>query len=385
MGAGIAQWLSSRGLSVILRDVDAARVAAGMAGIDALYATSVKKRVFTEIEARAGRDRITPAPSEIPLPRTDLVIEAAVETMDIKKSIFRRLDDLTREDAVLATNTSALSISELAAATKHPQRVVGFHFFNPVHQMQLVEVVLGRETTPEIAQRALRFAQGIGKLPVLVKDSPGFLVNRILLPYMIEAAELFRNGASIEDIDEAMLDFGMPMGPLRLTDEVGADVAVHVATTLAAAFPERLRVPEILPALIQAGLLGRKAGKGFYAYPKGRDAAPNPAAIALRPSVQPHPLSRKNLARRMSLLMVNEAARCVEEGLVEKPGDVDFAMVMGTGFAPFRGGPLRLADSAGAQKITDELWRLAETIGPQYAPSELLLQLAKSGKRFYED
>jgi 3-hydroxyacyl-CoA dehydrogenase/enoyl-CoA hydratase/3-hydroxybutyryl-CoA epimerase len=385
MGAGIAQWLSSRGLSVILRDVDAARVAAGMASIDALYAASVKKRALTEHDARAGRDRITPAPAEIRLPRTDLVIEAAVETMDIKKSIFRRLDELVREDAVLATNTSALSISELAAATKHPQRVVGFHFFNPVHQMQLVEVVVGRETAPEIAQRALRFAQGIGKLPVLVKDSPGFLVNRILLPYMIDAGELFWSGASIEDIDEAMLDFGMPMGPLRLIDEVGADVAAHVAATLAAAFPTRLRAPKILSAMIQAGLLGRKAGKGFYLYPKGRAAAPNSAAMALRPAAQPSSLTRKDLARRMSLLMVNESARCLEEGLVEKPGDVDFAMVMGTGFAPFRGGPLRLADRAGAQKITDELSRLAETGGPQFVPSALLQQLAQTGKRFYED
>ena len=331
MGAGIAQWLSSRGLSVILRDVDAARVAAGMASIDALYAAGVKKRALTEHDARAGRDRIGPAPAEIRLPRTDLVIEAAVETMDIKKSIFRRLDDLVRDDAVLATNTSALSISELAAATKHPQRVVGFHFFNPVHQMQLVEVVVGRETAPEIAQRALRFAQGIGKLPVLVQDSPGFLVNRILLPYMIEAGELFWSGAPIEDIDEAMLDFGMPMGPLRLIDEVGADVAAHVAATLAAAFPARLRVPAVLPAMIQAGLLGRKAGKGFYVYPKGRGAATNSAAIALRPAAQPSPLTRKELGRRMSVLMVNEAARCLEEGIVEKPGDVDFAMVMGHG------------------------------------------------------
>jgi 3-hydroxyacyl-CoA dehydrogenase/enoyl-CoA hydratase/3-hydroxybutyryl-CoA epimerase len=384
MGAGIAQWLSSRGLSVILRDVDAARVAAGMASIDALYAASVKKRVFTEHEARTGRDRITPAPAEIRLPRTDLVIEAAVETMDIKKSIFRKLDELVREDAVLATNTSALSISELASATKHPQRVVGFHFFNPVHQMQLVEVIVGRETTPEVAQRALRFAQGIGKLPVLVKDSPGFLVNRILLPYMIEAGELFSSGAAIEDIDEAMLDFGMPMGPLRLIDEVGADVAAHVAATLAAAFPARLHTPAILPAMIKAGLLGRKAGKGFYMYPKGRDPEPNPAVIALRPAVEAVPLTRKDLGRRMSLLMVNEASRCLEEGIVDKPDDVDFAMVMGTGFAPFRGGPLRLADRTGAGKIADELLRL-ENAGPQYAPSAILRQLAQTGKRFYED
>ena len=428
MGAGIAQWLSARGLSVTLRDVDVTRVAAGMATIDSLYAAGVKRRTFTAQEARRGRERITPAPAEIRLPRADIVIEAAVETMDVKKAIFQRLDDLVRPDAVLATNTSALSITELAGATQHPERVVGFHFFNPVHKMQLVEVVLGKQTAPEVAQRALRFAQSIGKLPVLVKDSPGFLVNRILLPYMIEAGILFWSGALIEDIDDAMIDFGMPMGPLRLIDEVGADVAAHVAGTLAAAFPDRLSMPEILPAMIGAGLLGRKAGKGLYLHAKGKDAVPNPAAAALRtgdplgaPAIpaalrrgaedntrgacatQPpaasaalrrgacatqtsaSSLSRAELARRMALLMVNEASRCLEEGIVDKPGDVDFAMVMGTGFAPFRGGPLRFADSEGAAKITAELSRLAETEGPRFAPSAMLRNLAQAGKRFYED
>ncbi len=385
MGSGIAQWLSSRGLRVILRDVDGPRVAAGMGNITGLYAAAVRQRLFTEREAQAGRDRVSPAPDEVPLTPVDLVIEAAVEKMDVKKAIFQRLDALVGENAILATNTSALSITELAAATKHPRRVVGLHFFNPVHKMQLVEVVVGRETAPEVVQRAVRFVQKIGKLPVVVKDSPGFLVNRILLPYMVEAGVLFWSGASVKDIDHAMLDFGMPMGPLRLIDEVGTDVALDVAATLAAAFPSRLHVPDVLPALVGTNMLGRKVGKGFYKYRKGTDASPNKEADKLRPPRLPNPPPREELETRMVLLMVNEAARCLEEGLVERAGDVDFAMVMGTGFAPFRGGPLRYADSMAVTKVTDELARLTDSAGPHYAPCALLRDMAKSGKRFYED
>ncbi len=385
MGAGIAQWISSRGGRVILRDVDAARVAAGMGSIAGLYASGVRHRSFTEREARAGRDRVSPAPTEVPLRNVDIVIEAAVEKMDVKKTIFRRLDELVGDDAILAANTSALSITELAAATRHPRRVVGLHFFNPVHKMQLVEVVVGRDTAPEIARRALRFAQQIGKLPVLVKDSPGFLVNRILIPYLIEAGALFWNGASIKDIDAAMLDFGMPMGPLRLIDEVGADIALDVAATLAAAFPHRLHVPDVLPALLTTGLLGRKAGQGFYRYGKSGGAKPNKAAAKLRPPRLPRSPAVEELEKRMVLLMVNEAARCLEEGIVETPGDVDFAMVMGTGFAPFRGGPLRYADSEGTAKILEELTRLADVAGPHYAPCARLRDMAKTGKCFYEN
>ncbi len=385
MGSGIAQWISSRGARVILRDVDAARVAAGMGNVAGLYAAGLRNRTFTERQVRDGRDRVSPAPAEVPLRQVDIVIEAAVEKMDVKKAIFRRLDELTGDDAILATNTSALSITELAAATKHPRRVIGLHFFNPVHKMQLVEVVVGRDTAPEIAQRALRFAQQIGKLPVLVKDSPGFLVNRILLPYLTEAGALFWGGASVKDIDAALLDFGMPMGPLRLIDEVGADVALDVAATLAAAFPNRLHVPDVLPAMVSAELLGRKAGKGFYHFGKKGEAKPNKDAAALRPPRLGRPPGHYELEKRMVLLMVNEAARCVEEGIVETPGDVDFAMVMGTGFAPFLGGPLRYSDSQGTAKIVEELARLAGEAGPHYEPCARLREMAKTGKCFYEN
>jgi 3-hydroxyacyl-CoA dehydrogenase/enoyl-CoA hydratase/3-hydroxybutyryl-CoA epimerase len=303
----------------------------------------------------------------------------------VKKTIFQRLDALTRPDTILATNTSALSISELAASTKDPSRVVGLHFFNPVHKMQLVEVIVGSRTSPEVAQRAVRFAQRIGKLPVLVKDSPGFLVNRILVPYLIEAGALFWSGAEVKEIDGAMRDFGLPMGPLRLIDEIGADVALDVAATLAAAFPSRLHVPDVLPAMQATGLLGRKAGKGFYKYRNGADASPNKEAVKLRPPGQTKAPPREEIEQRLVLLVINEAARCLEERLVATAGEVDLAMVMGTGFAPFRGGPLRYADSIAIARVVEDLKRFTDRAGPHYAPCGLLLEMAKSGKRFYED
>ncbi len=385
MGSGIAQWLTTRGVKVLLRDVDAARVAAGMSHVAKLYAAGVKRRVFNEREARRGMELISPAPTEVPMKGVDIVIEAAVEKMEIKKTIFRRLDELVREDCVLATNTSALSISELADATKHPSRVVGIHFFNPVHRMQLVEVVTGKATAAETAQRAVRFIQKIGKLPVLVKNSPGFLVNRILLPYMIEAGALFSQGASVAAIDGAMIDFGMPMGPLALCDEVGIDIAADVAGTLSAAFPGWMRVPEILPKMIAAGLLGKKAGKGFYVH--GYDDAPveNTEVVAMQSSATAAQLPPEELRNRMVLLMINEAARCLEEGVAAEPADVDFAMVMGTGWAPFRGGPLRYADRLGGAHVATQLTRLAETVGPHFAPCARLADVVKHPRRFYED
>jgi 3-hydroxyacyl-CoA dehydrogenase/enoyl-CoA hydratase/3-hydroxybutyryl-CoA epimerase len=218
-----------------------------------------------------------------------------------------------------------------------------------------------------------------------VKDSPGFLVNRILLPYMIEAAALFWQGASVADIDSAMLGYGMPMGPLRLTDEVGVDIALDVAETLATAFPSRMHVPDVLGALINAGMLGRKTGKGFYKYGKGSEASTNKAVTKLRPPRQPNPPNPDEIENRLVLLMVNEAARCLEEGIVATPGEVDLAMVMGTGFAPFRGGPLRYADTAAVSKVVDDLNRYAANAGPHYTPCNLLKDMAKTGRRFYDD
>src|SRR6185437_9910022 len=286
--------------------------------------------------ARAGMDLISPAATEVPLRHVDLVIEAAVEEMALKKEVFRKLEAAAGDETILATNTSALSVSELAASAAHPERIVGIHFFNPVHRMQLVEVVRAPATNPATVQRAIQFVQQIGKLPLLVNDSPGFLVNRILVPYLIEAGLLFEAGASAQDIDEAMLDFGMPMGPLRLLDEVGLDVAHHICVTLSKQYPDRMSSPAILDKMLQAGFLGKKSGRGFYVHSKGGKTELNTQVNGFRVGGLASGFTREDLQERMVLLMVNEAARCLEEEVVATADDVDFGMVMGTGFAPFR-------------------------------------------------
>jgi len=385
MGAGIAQWASARDISVILRDVQPEALAKGMQSITKLYEQGVKRHAFTRLEARAGLDRIHPAAIEVPLGLADIVIEAAVERLDLKQQLFSRLEMLTSRETILASNTSALPISDIASATRHPERVVGIHFFNPVHRMQLVEVVIGRQTAPEVVRRSVKFVQQLGKLPVVVRDSPGFLVNRILMPYLVEAGYLFEHGVRPEDLDESMLEFGMPMGPLRLLDEVGLDVANHVASDLARHFRDRMEAPQVLARMLQDKLLGRKAGAGFYRYPaNGEQPSVNPDISRYPQAATCAGLSRENLRTRMVLLMVNEAARCLEENVIAEAADVDFGMIMGTGFAPFRGGPLRFADSLGLPHMVEEMKQLAGRGELRFTPCNLLQNLAATGRKFYE-
>jgi 3-hydroxyacyl-CoA dehydrogenase / enoyl-CoA hydratase / 3-hydroxybutyryl-CoA epimerase len=382
MGSGIVQWLSSRDCQVAMRDINAAAVAHGMANIGKLYQAGVERRKFTAIEARQGIDRVRPMVELYPMKQIDLVIEAAVERLDLKVDLFHQLEGRIRDDAILATNTSALSITTIAQGLLVPERVVGIHFFNPVHRMQLVEVIRGEKTDPEVLQRSVKFVQRIGKMPVVVKDSPGFIVNRILMPYMIEAARLFELGADVKAIDDAMLDFGMPMGPLRLADEVGVDVALHVSETLAKPFAKYLVVPKVLSQLVEKKWLGKKTGKGFYLH-QGKTCQPNEADIRFMRDDKAANAALGKLQSRMVLLMVNEAARCLEESLVEGPEDIDFAMIMGTGFAPFRGGPLRFANQFGIQRVVDDMNRLVEGGERHFLPCELLEEMASGNKTFY--
>lgn len=363
MGSGIAQWIASRQIPVLLRDIDPARVAAGMQTVEKLFADAVKHRVFTPAEARRLADHIVPSASPVPLSGIDFVIEAAVEDLDVKRRIFHDLAGRTRSDTILATNTSALPVTQLAEDPDigRPDRIIGVHFFNPVAKMQLVEIVVTSRTAPAVVETALAFVRRLGKLPVVVGDRPGFLVNRILMPYLIEAGRLYDQGWDAETIDSAMLDFGMPMGPLRLLDEIGLDVALHVGRTMEAAFGQRFQLPPILERLAGNGLLGRKSGAGIYEHGKSRGKNPNPDAFILRARGTPSspPPEKREIAERLALLMVNEATRCLEENVARSEDDVDLAMIFGTGFAPFRGGPLTWAQSLGWGLVRDKLERLA--------------------------
>lgn len=339
MGSGIAYWLSTRGHNVILKDINHEALAKGMGTIEKLYKTSTERRILSKTEATAGLDHITPTIENVSLTDRDIIIEAATENLELKKKIFATLAEQASPETILATNTSALPIHEISKVITNPERLVGIHFFNPVPRMKLVEVVQTETTSPQTLSSAVKFVQSIGKLPVIVKDSPGFVVNRILLPYLVRAGELFTVGADPSQIDKAMLDFGMPMGPLRLLDEVGLDVGIHVAQTLADAFPDRMSVPPLLTEMVAKGLLGKKSGKGFYIYHKKGNPTPNPEALAL----QKGSTNPTDIQNQLVELMSKEAALCLDEGIAATPQDIDFAMVMGTGYAPFRGGPLKHA------------------------------------------
>ena len=277
----------------------------------------------------------------------DLVIEAVVEEMGAKQRLLAELGTILSERTIVASNTSALSIDAMAASYRWPERVVGMHFFNPVHKMPLVEIVVGPRTAPDTAETAVALAQSLGKTVVICRDSPGFLVNRILLPYLNEAGRLLMEGNSIEAVDAAMLEFGMPMGPLRLTDEAGLDVAHHVATELSAAFRNRpqMAIAPILAKLFSSGLKGHKGGAGFYLY-RGKQEKPNPAADEAAKSLsgfRPAPSRPHQIQKRLLHVMVEEAKLCLAEGVVRSEDDVDTAMIFGTGFPPFRGGLMHWA------------------------------------------
>jgi 3-hydroxyacyl-CoA dehydrogenase/enoyl-CoA hydratase/3-hydroxybutyryl-CoA epimerase len=397
MGSGIAQWLSARGVTVILRDVSVDLLERGLANIEKTYAEAVKRNLMSEEKAKEGRSRIVASANPGPMRDVQIVIEAASEKLEIKKQIFHDIDPKIDDTDILATNTSALSISTLAAETKHPRRVIGLHFFNPVSRMKLIEVVIGKETAEETKERALAFARQIGKVPIVVRDSPGFLVNRVLFPYLLEAAELFERGVDAKKIDDALVEWGMPMGPLRLIDEIGIDITDDIAATLAASLGERARTPAILTKMRAANMLGRKTGAGFYKY-EGKTQSPNDSIDEWRhssapesadsgrsgapPSPQPGssiPATTEDLALRLVYLMVNEAARCLEEKVVASPEDADYGMILGTGFPSLRGGPLRFADHFGI----GEMARAGERHGGKFQPCNLLREHAEKGTKFY--
>jgi len=385
MGGGIAELASRFGITVRVRDLKPEALTHALQTARSLIAERTRRRGGrgeAAREALAQMTRIQPTLEMAAAGRADFAMEAVVEDLDVKRRVFAELEVRLGHDAVLATNTSSLSVDALAQGLAHPERLCGFHFFNPVHRMPLVEVVRGAKTSDRTLVTAVGLARRLGKTPVVVADAPGFVVNRILMPYLGEAMVLLEEGYPLSDIDRAMRRFGMPMGPFEVLDEVGLDVARKVAGVLGRAFPDRTPPATVLEKLVAAGRLGRKSGLGFYRH-RGRDRRPDPGLCAFlglrRGRKSPGP---EVLAERMVLAMINEAARCLEEQVVADAGMLDVAMIFGAGFPPFRGGLLRHADALGLAKVEARLTSLGAEKGERFRPAALLKRLAAAGGTF---
>lgn len=386
MGAAIAGTaVVTAGVEVRLKDADLVRVGRGIRAALDLVDGRLKRKQITRPEHARLTALVSGGVDLASFRGSDLVIEAVFEDLAVKRQVLAELETGLAPEAVFATNTSTIPIARIAEGAARPERVLGMHFFSPVDRMPLLEVIPGERTAPAAVATAVRFGRRMGKTVIVVADRPGFWVNRILSPYLGEAARALLEGAPIEVIDRALLDFGFPVGPITLLDEVGLDVAGKASGVMHEAFGERLAPAPTLTRMLEAGRLGRKAGKGFYRYERGERTHPDPAVYALL-GVQPlAAVDPAAIAQRLVYPLLNEAARALDEGVIRQPRDGDIGAVFGIGFPPFRGGPLRMIDAHGAAEVTRTLEALAAKHGPRFEPCEALRRMAQSGGRFYAD
>jgi 3-hydroxyacyl-CoA dehydrogenase/enoyl-CoA hydratase/3-hydroxybutyryl-CoA epimerase len=387
MGAGIVQLAALRGCDVLVKEVNDTAMHAGQGRVEELFRKAIERQVVAEEQARQRQSAIRWTLNWDEFDSLDVVVEAAVEDLELKKQLFRDLASRCRPETVLATNTSSLLVSALQEGLANPERVAGMHFFNPVHRLPLVEVVRTPQTAPAALATLAWWVVRLGKTPVLVGDSPGFVVNRILMPYLNEAVLLASSGVSVADVDRVMRRFGMVGGPLEVLDQIGLDVAAHVARSMASVMSERFPPHPAFEKMRAAGFLGQKCGKGFYLH-KDRKAKVNPEAEQLlRELGQPGPAlpgaARLAEAReRMVLLMVNEAAMVLGEGVAPNAATVNLAMVLGTGWAPHRGGPLKYANERGLKEVVQGLKTLAGRHGKRFEACDELRRRAEANEAF---
>ena len=350
MGGDIAAWCALRGLTVTLQDREPKYLSNAMAGAHKLFS----RKIRALHERNAALDRLIPDCHGYGVEKADVVIEAIYENKEAKHEIYKDIEPRMKVDAVLATNTSSIPLEELATALKEPERLVGIHFFNPVAMMPLVEIVKAKKSSKKVIDKAIAFALHIGKLPLPVKSSPGFLVNRILMPYLVEAIFLHDDGISPEAIDKAALDFGMPMGPVELADTVGLDICHSVAQNLAEAYD--IEVPAGLEKYVNAKNLGKKTGSGFYQYKNGKAVKNRDADLG----------DQKMIQNRLIFRLLNEAAACLDEKIVDEIDLLDAGIIFGTGFAPFKGGPLNYSLRTGVETITETMDEYADKYGERF-------------------
>ncbi len=380
MGSGIAWALANRDIPVRLGARTMQSIAKALSKMMKSFGRIKRRGRLNEREIGLKMDRVTYTTDMTGLGSSDIVIEAVSEDTSVKNTIYRMLEERVSENTIIATNTSSLSITNLVKGTVHPERFIGMHFFNPVSQMPLVEVIAGEKTSAKTIATVVGLAKRLGKTPIKVSECAGFLVNRTLLPYLNEAAKMFEEGESIERIDKVLTGFGMPMGPFTLADEVGIDIGVKVSDILFEAYGERMTPALLLSEMTEKNWLGKKTGRGFYVH-KGREKKVHDAMKRLQK--QSTLLDEKIILDRAILIMINEAARCLEEKVIANARYLDMAMVMGTGFPAFRGGLLRYADSEGLLSIVKGLKSLEKNYGSRFAPAKLLLEMVEKNKTFY--
>jgi 3-hydroxyacyl-CoA dehydrogenase/enoyl-CoA hydratase/3-hydroxybutyryl-CoA epimerase len=391
MGRGIASQMAERGIDVRLRDLDRSQLDAAEHFHRGEINKKLRRRRMGKHEAAQAIDRLEVTTNAGGFARCEIAIEAVAEKIQVKRAVLGELAEIMGPDAILASNTSSLSIDEIALELPHPERVIGMHFFNPPRKMPLVEIVRGEKTSDEVLARTARLALDLGKTPVVTKDCAGFLVNRVLGPYLDEAVRLMERGVNPILIDRALKRFGMPMGPCELIDEVGLDIAAHAGASLEAAYGERMKACRYLAPLLEAGQMGKKSGAGIFTW-SGKKKSLKKNRKLPKPKGR-FSMSEEAIIDRLVLAMVNEAARALQEEVVSGPRQLDLATVFGMGFAPFHGGVLRYADTRGHEDIVRHLEAVREEIERfegvdgerigRFTPVESLLQSSKSGILFH--
>lgn len=397
MGAGIATIAVQQGTLVRMKDADHGRVAKGFAAVREVVKERLTKRQITKVQFSDTMSLLGGTVEYTGFGNVDLVIEAVFEDIDVKHEVLREVEAEMKPSAIFASNTSTIPITRIAEVAQRPDRVLGMHFFSPVHKMPLLEVITTEQTDTDVTATAVAYGKKLGKTVIVVKDGPGFYVNRILTPYINEAGRLLDQGASVDAVDNALLDFGFPVGPITLVDEVGLDVGSKAGKIMYEAFGERFAPPSSMQAVVAAGRYGRKAKKGFYLYdeegkkgevdqsvyallaPGARET--NTASGQLQTRAQ---IPASEIQQRTILPLLNEAARCLAEGVIRSPRDGDIGAVFGFGFPPFRGGPFRYIDSLGVAEVVRQLEELNDRFPGRFEPAELLVTMARRGDWFHE-
>lgn len=390
MGGGIAYQSAVKGTPILMKDINEAGIELGLNEANKLLAKRVDRKKMKPLQMGEALNRIRPTLNYGDFNSVDVVVEAVVENPNVKKMVLAEVEDKVRDDAIIATNTSTISVDLLAQDLKRPENFLGMHFFNPVHMMPLVEVIRGSKTSPEAVATVVSYAKKMGKTPVVVNDCPGFLVNRVLFPYFAGFAGLVRHGVDFKHIDKVMEKFGFPMGPAYLLDVVGMDTGHHANEVMAEGFPDRMKgdFKSAMDVMYENERLGQKNGKGFYVYETDKKGKPKKVVDEsvydlIKPVVdEQRDISDEDIVLRMMIPMCTEIARCLEENIVETPAEADMGLVFGIGFPPFRGGACRYMDSIGMKAFVEHCDRFAE-LGNLYKPTDRMREMAANGESYF--